>query len=50
MKLFKKKQPTFYCKHCGKKHKSAFMAQLCFDLDMKILQYDDKKGKNQEIH
>lgn len=50
MKSFKKKQPTFYCKHCGKKHKSAFMAQLCFDLDIKILQYDDKKGKNQEIH
>lgn len=49
MKLFKKK-PVYYCKHCNKKHKSAFMAQLCFELDMKILQHGDKKRKNQEIN
>lgn len=49
---FFKKTPVYYCKHCGKKHKSAFMAQICFELDMKILQSEknESQGKNQNVH
>jgi len=47
MKLFKKK-PAYYCKHCGKKHVTAFMASICFDLDMKILKYDSDEKKRKD--
>jgi len=52
MNFFKKK-PTYKCKHCGMKHKTAFMARICYDLDMKMLEHygnDDKKGKNKNVH
>lgn len=49
MKLFKKQ---YRCLHCGRKHDNAFMAQLCFDLDMKLLksQNNETQGKNKKIH
>jgi len=46
--IFFKKPPVYYCKHCGKKHKSAFMAQICFELDMKILQ-SEKMNRKEKI-
>jgi hypothetical protein len=30
----------YYCRHCGKKFKDPAMAKICFDLDLKILEYD----------
>jgi hypothetical protein len=41
----KKKQKYYYCKHCKKKFTSYVMADICFDLDMKIIQYEN--GKNE---
>lgn len=32
-----KKHYPYYCKCCGTPHKDKFMAELCFDLCMKIL-------------
>ena len=32
-----KKTKNYYCRYCGKMHRTFIMAQLCFDLDMKIL-------------
>lgn len=39
------KTPTnrFYCRHCGNKFDNRFMADLCFQLDMKKLQFDEPK-------
>jgi transcriptional regulator NrdR family protein len=30
----------YYCRHCNQRFTSLVMAQICFDLDMKILEYD----------
>ena len=47
-----KKTPVYYCKHCGKKHKTPFMARICFELDMKIIESEknDTQGKIKRIH
>lgn len=34
----------YYCRHCGKAHDTYYMAEICFQLDMKIL--ESKKDKN----
>jgi hypothetical protein len=28
----------YYCRHCGKAFERYYMAEICFDLDMKLLQ------------
>jgi 3-hydroxymyristoyl/3-hydroxydecanoyl-(acyl carrier protein) dehydratase len=33
----------YYCRHCNTRHKSKAMADLCFDLDMKILEQKERK-------
>lgn len=35
--IWKKKSKKYYCRHCGKKHNAYYMAEICFELDMKIL-------------
>lgn len=50
MKLFGKRKPVYYCKYCGRKHSTFYMAQLCFDLDMKILQRNESQGKDKNVH
>jgi hypothetical protein len=34
----------YYCRHCNRRFDSLAMAQICFDLDIKILQ-NDKPNK-----
>jgi|WetSurSiteA1Bulk_404760.scaffolds.fasta_scaffold03412_6 hypothetical protein len=52
MKLWRKTK-WYYCRHCNTRFKDPSMAQICFDLDMKMLksgsptaiaQAFDKKG------
>ncbi len=35
------KRKYYFCKHCGNKFTDYHMAQLCYDLDMKML--EDKR-------
>lgn len=49
----KPKPRTYLCRHCGKKFTRGYMAELCFDLDMKILSKDSnveaKRNSLQEL-
>ena len=38
----KKAKKKYYCRYCGKKFDTFCMAEICFDLDMKILQNEKK--------
>ena len=33
---------AYPCKHCGKKHPSAYMADICYQLDLKIITQDKR--------
>jgi hypothetical protein len=33
----------YYCKHCGSRHTSKTMADIYYDLDMKILESKERK-------
>lgn len=33
----------YYCRHCGKRYSEYAMAQLCFELDMKLLQNEQNE-------
>ena len=37
-----KKRKYYYCRHCGKRFNSFYMADICFQLDMKLLGEDKK--------
>jgi hypothetical protein len=37
----------YKCRHCGLKHDSAYMADICFMLDMKLLEHK-KPPKNKK--
>ena len=39
----KLKPKTYYCRHCGKKHSYAYMADICFQLDLKILTFNENE-------
>jgi len=43
--MMKKKIKYYYCRHCGKRFTSPYMAEICFDLDMKILKYSKNESK-----
>jgi len=34
------KSKYYYCRHCGKKFRQFYMAEICFQLDMKLLEND----------
>lgn len=34
------------CRHCGKIHNSAYMADICFRLDMKLLKVKEDERNN----
>jgi hypothetical protein len=36
----------YYCRHCMKRFDSYAMAEICFTLDMKILEYNERKLKS----
>jgi len=38
----KKVKRKFSCRHCGKLFDNYYMTEICFNLDLKILQKDDK--------
>lgn len=51
MKRYQRFKDFHYpCRHCGKNHDSAFMADVCFQLDMKILKAKEDKQKDQDIN
>jgi hypothetical protein len=35
----------FYCRHCSKRFDSYAMAEICFELDMQILKFEERKLK-----
>ena len=37
-----KKKRKFFCRHCGKLFDSYYMTEICFNLDLKILQNENK--------
>jgi uncharacterized protein (UPF0212 family) len=37
----------FYCRHCGNRFDSYYMAEICFDLDMQILNTDLSEHKKE---
>ena len=41
----RKKKKLYACKHCGKLFERYYMAEICFDLDMKILENPPRKLK-----
>jgi hypothetical protein len=41
----KKRKKYYYCRYCGKRYDTFAMAEICFDLDMKILQHTKKEKK-----
>lgn len=43
-----KKKIKYYCRHCGKAHNTAYMADICFRLDMAILKVAKSKKPNDE--
>ncbi len=42
-KLFKK---YYTCRYCGRKFLNFAMSQICFDLDLKMLNHDGIDNKN----
>ena len=38
----------YYCRHCRKKFNTLYMAEICFDLDIKVLQ-NEKLEANQKL-
>jgi hypothetical protein len=38
----KKTAKKYYCRHCGKKFNSFYMSEICFMLDIKKLEYENK--------
>jgi hypothetical protein len=42
------KKRKYCCRHCGKKFNSYYMAEICFELDMKILNKPKKDGKDKK--
>jgi len=36
----------YYCRHCNNRFTSYAMAEICFDLDMKILKNTQNEKKN----
>lgn len=45
---YKGKKLYHYCQHCGKKHETKFMAEYCFELDMKHI--ENEKGQKRNIN
>lgn len=44
----KKKTYYYYCKYCGTKWNSKFLADLCFETDMKLL-INQKPKENENL-
>lgn len=40
----KKTAKKYYCRHCGKKFNSFYMADICFMLDLKKLEYENNNS------
>lgn len=45
----KKQRTIYYCRHCGKKHNTQYMAEYCFILDMKHLQKDNNENRHKRL-
>jgi len=48
--MFKmKKKKPYFCRFCGKQHKSFYMAEICAELDMKVLAHKNQTNDKEKI-